>query len=303
MILGAAAAMLAGAMLTTSCGKGDSEAAANDSLASVATSDSACTAFGMMAGGQLAMIVNQQAMYNGKKLDKDEFYKGLHSVIAGKHDDSYMAGVEWGTRVAGMIQQMEAFGIRVDRDRIMKTLRSQFFADSIPSEMEVQRYSEAFGRIMQERQEVKAAADMKAREAENKAMVKQAEENEKAGEAELAKLKKENPDFKVTDSGMGYVIAIPGSAQKPTADQTVTVNYKGSLLNGKVFDQNDGAQFPLAGVVPGFREALTMLGVGGEGTFYIPGKLAYGPQGQPAAGIGPNEMLVFNIKLVSIDDK
>ena len=71
-------------------------------------------------------------------------------------------------------------------------------------------------------------------------------------------------------------------------------------LDGKTFDENPSANFNLAGVVPGFREALMMLAPGGEGTFYIPGSLAYGINGMPPAGIGPDEMLVFKVKLLEV---
>ena len=83
----------------------------------------------------------------------------------------------------------------------------------------------------------------------------------------------------------------------------VQVNYIGRLTDGTVFDQSpDGqpATFSPAGVIPGFSEGLKMLGVGGKAILYIPGNLAYGSQGVPQAGIGPDQMLVFEIEVAGV---
>lgn len=125
----------------------------------------------------------------------------------------------------------------------------------------------------------------------------------KAGEEYVAKLRSENPNVKTTDSGLSYVIETEGVAPKPEASSTVVVNYTGKHLNGEVFDSTDGrgpATFNLQGVVPGFREGLMLLGKGGKATLYIPGALAYGPNGNQ--GIGPNEMLVFDVELLDIQE-
>ncbi|MDE6526437.1 MAG: FKBP-type peptidyl-prolyl cis-trans isomerase, partial [Muribaculaceae bacterium] len=116
--------------------------------------------------------------------------------------------------------------------------------------------------------------------------------------------KAENADVRTTESGLSYLIANEGDGQHPDENATVVVNYTGKHIDGEVFDTTDGrgpATFNLQGVVPGFREGLMLLGKGGKATLYIPGKLAYGNQGQPAAGIGPNEMLIFDVELLDVN--
>lgn len=108
---------------------------------------------------------------------------------------------------------------------------------------------------------------------------------------------------KTTASGLQYEVIKEGSGQKPKATDTVTVNYEGKLLSGKVFDSSyerkQPATFPLNGVIKGWTEGLQLMGVGAKYRFYIPSELAYGPSGAGGA-IGPNEVLVFEVELVSI---
>lgn len=295
IIFSAAVALMAGAMLS-SCGKGDAEAAGSDTLASKAVSDSACYSFGMMAGAQISHELQQYQEYTGQGYDRSDFYKGLHSVVAGNHAEAYIAGVSSGLQVIQTIRQMEALGVQVNRDVLLQAMRAMIVSDSVASDIDAMRYYQQFNQIMMGLQKAKEERQAAA-VSEDPAAV----QNRKTGEAFVNRLKAENPDFKVTEDGLGYIIANPGDANRPGADATVTVNYKGTLLDGKEFDHGDGVKFPLANVVPGFRQAVMMLGVGGEGTFYIPGKLAYGVKGAPDAGIGPDQMLVFEVKLVSID--
>ena len=111
--------------------------------------------------------------------------------------------------------------------------------------------------------------------------------------------------MKVAESGLAYVIEVPGVDPKPEANATVEVNYTGKLIDGTVFDTTDGrgpATFNLQGVVPGFREGIMLLGKGGKATLYIPGSLAYGVNGAPQAGIGPNQLLIFDVELLDIKE-
>ena len=129
-------------------------------------------------------------------------------------------------------------------------------------------------------------------------------ENVKAGNAYVADLQAKDSSVKTTASGLAYKIEDEGQGEKAKENSTVVVNYTGRHLNGDVFDSTDGrepATFNLQGVVPGFREGIMLLGKTGRATLYIPGELAYGANGQPAAGIGPNEMLVFDVEVLDID--
>ncbi len=79
------------------------------------------------------------------------------------------------------------------------------------------------------------------------------------------------------------------------------MKYKGQLIDGTVFDSNDeGATLSPRGTVPGFAEGLAMMKKGAKYVLYIPGELAYGVDGQPQAGIGPNATLVFEVEAVEV---
>ena len=104
-------------------------------------------------------------------------------------------------------------------------------------------------------------------------------------------------------SGLQYVIHNTGSGRKPTLDDCVEVKYEGRFLKtGEVFDQAEKISFPLNGVIAGWKLGIPMLGKGDSGTFYIPSKLAYGPQGYPGA-IPPDAILIFNVTLLDVKDE
>lgn len=113
------------------------------------------------------------------------------------------------------------------------------------------------------------------------------------------------PGVKTTASGLQYEVISEGTGPKPTLTDVVKVDYIGTLLDGTEFDSSikrgEPATFPLNGVIPGWSEGLQLMTVGSKYKLYIPGKLAYGAQGQQQAGIGPNETLVFEVELKSIE--
>ena len=99
-----------------------------------------------------------------------------------------------------------------------------------------------------------------------------------------------------TESGLAYKIIEAGSDKKATSDKdTVWVNYKGTLLDGTVFDQNDDINFTLGRVIKGWSEGMKLIGEGGKIKLVIPGDLAYGEYG--TRGIEPNATLVFDVDL------
>ena len=117
---------------------------------------------------------------------------------------------------------------------------------------------------------------------------------EKAFLAENAK--KENDD--TTASGLLYTIIAEGAAEKIAPQDTVWVNYKGTLLDGTVFDQNDSTKFIANRVIKGWTEGLGLLGEGGKATLYIPANLAYGERGN--RGIAPNSTLIFDVEVLKV---
>jgi FKBP-type peptidyl-prolyl cis-trans isomerase len=107
----------------------------------------------------------------------------------------------------------------------------------------------------------------------------------------------------VTDSGLQYQVVTMGEGPKPAATDTVTVHYRGTLLNGTEFDssysRNQEATFGLNQVIPGWTEGLQLMPVGSTFKFFIPANLAYGPNGPPS--IGPNATLIFDVELLGIE--
>lgn len=106
-----------------------------------------------------------------------------------------------------------------------------------------------------------------------------------------------------TPSGLKYLDSVLGTGDSPRADQTVVVNYTGSLAgDGKVFDSTTGrgpASFPLNRVIPGFSEGILGMKAGGKRTILIPAAMAYGASPPPGSGIPANADLLFEIELIS----
>lgn len=113
----------------------------------------------------------------------------------------------------------------------------------------------------------------------------------------------EKDGVKVTDSGLQYEIITQGEGKKPGLTSRVKVHYRGTLLDGKVFDSSytrgEPATFGVNQVIAGWTEALQLMPEGSTWQLYIPAKLAYGSRG---AGniIGPNSCLIFKVELIEI---
>lgn len=105
-------------------------------------------------------------------------------------------------------------------------------------------------------------------------------------------------------SGLQYKIIKNGSGAKPTKDDMVTVEYTGHLISGEVFDSTaktgKPATFKLSQVIPGWTEALQLMPSGSTWEIYVPATLAYGDR-SVGGPIGPNETLIFNIHLISVE--
>jgi len=137
-----------------------------------------------------------------------------------------------------------------------------------------------------------------ARQAEEKSQALAAT-NLQNGEAFLAKNKKEDGVITLPD-GLQYKVIAEGSGPSPTNDDTVTVSYEGTLIDGTVFDKADKATFPVGSVIRGWHEALTRMKAGSQWKLFIPPDLAYDRHGRPPK-IGPNSVLIFNVHLLSIE--
>lgn len=128
------------------------------------------------------------------------------------------------------------------------------------------------------------------------------EKNKKEGDAFLAANKKKK-GVKVLPGGLQYTVITEGKGKIPKATDTVTVNYKGSLIDGTEFDSSykrgQPATFPLNGVIKGWTDALQLMKEGSTWRLFIPAALAYGETGRP--GIPPNAVLIFEVELISVN--
>ena len=166
----------------------------------------------------------------------------------------------------------------------------------------------AGGKLLMTDDEVKAVMTefrtemMKKKEAEAQHM---SEANKLAGQQFLA-ANKTKEGVVTLPSGLQYKIIKQGDGPKPTAGDTVVTNYRGTLLDGTEFDSSyksgQPATFPVGQVIKGWTEALQLMPVGSKWQLFIPSDLAYGER-SPGAEIGPNSTLIFELDLLSIQEK
>jgi len=131
-----------------------------------------------------------------------------------------------------------------------------------------------------------------------------AEKNKQEGDKFLEANGKKK-DVKVLESGLQYKVIKQGTGPKPTVDSTVTVHYKGTLLNGKEFDSSYNREkgepitIALNHVIKGWQEAVSLMPVGSKWEVYVPPDLAYGDRAN-GPDITPNSTLIFDIELIAI---
>jgi FKBP-type peptidyl-prolyl cis-trans isomerase FkpA len=179
--------------------------------------------------------------------------------------------------------------VKVNADLIIKGLRDALgSAPSVLTEAEMNETMQTFQQQIQQQQTEKRNA--------------QAAKNKTEGEAFLAK-NKERKEVKTTASGLQYEVLTEGTGPSPKPTDTVTVNYKGTLMDGTVFDssysRNQPATFVLNQVIPGWTEGVQLMKVGSKYKLYIPAALGYGDRGAGGV-IGPNAPLIFEVELLSI---
>jgi len=141
----------------------------------------------------------------------------------------------------------------------------------------------------------------KVRQEQAEAFQKLADENQKKSEEFLAENKKKTGIVELP-SGIQYRIIDEGSGARPTMESTVKVHYRGSKINGLEFDSSFARgvpeEFKVNAVLKGWQEVLPLMKTGATWQVFVPPELAFGARGNPP--VGPNEVLIFDLKLVEI---
>ena len=189
-------------------------------------------------------------------------------------------------------RDMQRQGVDLNADLFMKGIRDVLSGAKLAiSDQDAQETMSAFKKEFTEKKQA--------------AMKKAAEENKKQEEAFLSENKKK-AGVHTLESGLQYKVIKEGSGNKPTLYDKVTVNYRGTLIDGTEFDSSykrkQPATFAANGVIEGWREALLLMKTGSIWQIFVPAKLAYGEAGAGGGVISPNAMLIFEVELLSIGE-
>lgn len=197
---------------------------------------------------------------------------------------SYSIGMSLGT-------DFKAQGIEIDPDVMVQAIKDVTAGGkTLMTEEEVRTVITDFQKELVVKQEAKA------KEASGN--------NLKVGE-DFLKENGKKEGVVTLPSGLQYKIEKKGTGKKPGAKDTVSVHYKGTLIDGTEFDSSykrgEPVSFPVGGVIPGWTEALQLMEEGSKWQLFIPANLAYGERGA-GAQIGPNSTLIFDVELLKIKE-
>jgi FKBP-type peptidyl-prolyl cis-trans isomerase len=192
---------------------------------------------------------------------------------------------------ADMGGNLKKFEIEIDADLYAKGMKDALSGSNVLlTDQEIRALIMTLQKDVQTKQQEKMKA--------------QGEKNKKDGETFLDENKKKE-GVKTLPSGLEYKVITEGKGASPKATDTVTVHYKGTLIDGTEFDssykRNTPATFPVNGVIKGWTEALQLMKEGSKWQLFIPANLAYGESGRP--GIPPNSVLIFEVELIKVEGK
>lgn len=244
---------------------------------------SSSSASGQSASGQSSSTAKKPASTTAKK----PMAKTAAPLVlkTDKEKQSYAMGMNFGT---GLHRQ----GITLDPALVARGMR-----DAMSGGKTALTEDEARAALTQLRTDVNQRMQAKAQE--------EGAVNRKEGDAFLAANKGKEGVIALPD-GLQYKVLTQGNGPKPTASDTVTVNYRGTLINGTEFDSSykrgQPASFPVGGVIKGWTEALQLMPVGSKWQLFIPPDLAYGDRA-PGGEIKAGDTLIFEVELLSIGEQ
>ena len=291
IIYGACAALV---IMASACSKGGD---AEKSAVPAQLSDSVSMIYGRTVGGYVLGDYQRFAQQNKSAATKNDIVKGIQLAFGNADSEGMMIGLQVGGNLLNEIKRFEEQGIDINREEVLKNFREVFMGDSLDMDA-LRETSGLLNTLLAQVERVKSE-----QEAAKAAEAPEAKANGSSADAFVKKIKASDPEVKTSASGLSYKIENKGEEPLVGDNSQVVVNYVGKLTDGTVFDQSPEGQpatFSPAGVIPGFAEGLKMLGKGGKATLYIPGDLAYGAQGVPQAGIGPNAMLIVEGEVVDV---
>lgn len=203
--------------------------------------------------------------------------------IPGLATQEEQAGYAIGLQIGSTLSEIKD---DVDFDALVKAMRTSMDdGERLMDEAQARQAFEAFGQRMQ---------------------AKMAAANSEEGQAFLAENATQE-GVQVTESGLQYKVLEQGEGPKPGPGSRVSVHYRGSLIDGTVFDSSyergEPAVFALDTVVPGWQEGLQLMPVGSKYMLWLPSGLGYGDTGTPGGPIAPGSALVFEVELLDIVDQ
>lgn len=253
-------------------------------------SDSVSESMGNLYGSGMA---SQFQADSASKDKKASFMRGFELIVnANTTDDEYLQGIQAGMQVMQMFQGVqEQSGITLNKKKFIENFRKAFNADSVPSQEALQALQAQIMPMLE-----RASAEAKANDPV-------AQKNLKDGQAYLAKQLSSDKSYQKTASGTIYKVLAQGNGKTFKKNDVVMVKYKGTHIDGKVFDESgdEARPMPIDGVIPGFAEILQLMSPGAKVHCVIPAEAAYGSNGTGA--IGPNETLVFDIEAVQLQNQ
>ncbi len=252
---------------------------AGDDSKSSKINDSIAMQMGQLIGSQLKMMQEQPG---ADEFDQAQILKGIETILKSdttKRTRSYNQGLAIGMQILAGLEQTEQQSGSIDRKKFLSELKKALNSKDSVDMMKLQQMQGNMMGLMQRAAQAKGA------------------DNDKKGQQYIAEQMKKDKSFKKLPSGLVYKIVKQGKGENFNDSATVDVLYEGKHIDGKVFDSKKDSPVPfnLKQVVPGFRELITNLKPGAQAIAIIPGALAYGEQGNPQGGIGPNETLVFEV--------